>query len=86
MTSANALAELELLDIHLHGRRYMWSNESEDPTLVRLDRALASLDWEERFPACHLQAMASDASDHCLLMLHTNLAMTTKPRFHFEIF
>jgi exonuclease III len=77
---------LQLLDIHLHGRRYTWSNDREQPTLVRLDRVLASLDWEELFPACHLQALTSDASDHCPLLLQTNLALTPKPRFHFEIY
>jgi exonuclease III len=38
------VAELQLLDIHLHVRRYTWSNERDDPTLVRIDGALASLD------------------------------------------
>jgi len=41
--------------------------------LELLDRALASLEWEERFPNCHLQALGSDASDHCPLLLQTNL-------------
>lgn len=39
-----AVADLELLDVHLHGKRYTWSNERRSPTLVRLDRALVSLD------------------------------------------
>jgi hypothetical protein len=30
--------------------------------------------------------MASDASDHCPLLLQTNLTLSAKPRFHFEIF
>lgn len=77
---------MQLLDIHLQGRRYTWSNEREHPTLVRLDRTLASLDWEERFPACHLKALATDASDHCPLLLQTNLAISPKPRFYFEVF
>jgi uncharacterized protein with NRDE domain len=47
------VAELELMDIHLHGRRYTWSNERQRPNMVRLDWALASLQWEERFPSCH---------------------------------
>lgn len=72
--------------VHLHGRRYNWSNERQSPTLVRLDRALASLQWEERFPSCHLHALATDASDHCPILLQTNLSITTKPHFHLEIF
>lgn len=79
-------SELELQDIHLHGRAYTWSNERSSPTLVKLDRALASLDWEELHHSCFLQALFSESSDHSPLLLHTNAAMTVKPRFHFEIF
>jgi hypothetical protein len=80
------VAELELLDIHLHGRRYTWSNERRSPTLVRLDRALVSIDWEALYPDCHLQALSSDASDHCPLLLQTQMSIHSKPRFHFETF
>jgi hypothetical protein len=37
------------LDLHPHDRTYTWSNELEHPTLVHLDRALASLEPEEQF-------------------------------------
>lgn len=47
--------ELELRDIHLHGRLYTWSNERTNPTMVKLDRVLTSVDWEERFPFCFLR-------------------------------
>jgi hypothetical protein len=80
------VADLELLDLHLHGRRYTWSNERRLPTLVRLDRALISLDWEAMHPDCHLQALSSNASDHCPLLLQTRMAIHAKPRFHFEAF
>lgn len=78
--------EAELQDLHLVGRSYTWSNERERPTLVRLDRALTSLDWEDLFPDSSLQALASDASDHAPLLLQTNTGFTRKPRFHFECF
>jgi hypothetical protein len=38
------------------------------------------------FPDCHLQALSSDASDHCPLLLQTNMSVHSKPRFHFESF
>lgn len=44
------------------------------------------MDWEERFHNCHLQALGSDASDHCPLLLRTDLSLYSKPRFHFEVF
>ncbi|WVZ79026.1 hypothetical protein U9M48_026654 [Paspalum notatum var. saurae] len=80
------VAELELQDVHLHGRAFTWSNERQNPTLVRLDRVLATLPWEERFPNAFLQALSSDASDHTPLLLQTNVCFTRKPRFHFECF
>jgi len=80
------VSELELVDIHMHGRRYTWSNERRSPTLVRLDRALVSLDWEAMHPDCHLQALSSDASDHCPLLLQTQLCIHHMRRFHFESF
>jgi len=35
--------DLELVDLHLSGRSFTWSNERDRPTLERLDRALASV-------------------------------------------
>ncbi|WVZ88110.1 hypothetical protein U9M48_034662 [Paspalum notatum var. saurae] len=80
------VGELELQDLHLHGRTYTWSNERVHPTLVRLDRVLASLEWEERLSNAFLQALSSDASDHTPLLLLTNFGIMRKPRFHFECF
>lgn len=80
------VGDLELKDIHLHACLFTWSNEREQPTLVKLDRVLTSLDWEELFPFCHLQALSSDIGDHCPLQLQSNGNIKAKPRFHFEIF
>jgi len=53
---------------------------------MRLDRVLVSMDWDETFPNSHLHGLGSDASDHCPLLLHTNMGTMTKDRFHFEVF
>lgn len=53
---------------------------------MRLDRALVSMDWEAKHPDCHLQALSSDGSDHCPLLLQTHLSIHHMPRFHFETF
>lgn len=37
--------------------------------LVRLDRVLVSIDWDEGFPNSHLQGLGSDSLDHCALLL-----------------
>jgi hypothetical protein len=54
--------------------------------MVRLDRALVSLDWEAMHPDCHLPALSSDASDHFPLLLQTQLSIQNMKRFHFEFF
>lgn len=78
--------EMELKDIHLHGRNYTWSNERDRTTMVKLDRILVSVDWEAAFPNCFMQALSTDMSDHCPLLLSTNAATSGKRRFHFEKF
>jgi hypothetical protein len=77
---------LELRDVHLHGRTYTWSNERDNPTIVKLDHILVSVDWEELHPCCFFQALSTDDSDHCPLFLLGNASMRSKPRFDFEIF
>jgi hypothetical protein len=81
-----AVQVLQLHDLHLHGRAFTWSNERDHPTLVRLDRVLVTMDWESAFPNAHLRCLSADASDHCPLLLHTNLGSMSKARFHFEAF
>jgi hypothetical protein len=55
--------DAELKDLHLHGRRYTWSNGCARLTLEKLDRVLISVDWESLFPDCFLQALSSDTSN-----------------------
>ena len=78
--------DLELRDLPLHGRKFTWSNQQEVPTLVKLDRALCSAEWEQLFPNCLLQSEASDGLDHCTLLLGLNDIQPSKARFHFEAF
>lgn len=39
-----ALDDCELMEICLQNRKFTWSNERENPTLVRLDRAFSNTD------------------------------------------
>jgi endonuclease/exonuclease/phosphatase family metal-dependent hydrolase len=55
----------QLEELHLHGRRFTWSNERDVPTLERLDRLFAMVDWLQAFPNHVLKALSSDCSDHC---------------------
>jgi len=76
--------EPELKEFPLLGQRYTWSNERASPTLVKLDRVLCTGDWEDIFPDCVLQSLASKMSDHCPLVLGLHDGMKGKIHFHFE--
>lgn len=78
------LDDLELHEIPLLGRKFTWSNERTAPTLVRLDRVFATVDWEQCFPDCLLQSSATMISDHCPLLLGLHDCAQGKRRFHFE--
>jgi len=78
--------DLELRDLPLHGWKFTWSNLQVAPTLVKLDRALCSMDWEQLVPNCLLQSSAIDGSDLCPPILGLNDIQPSKARFHFEAF
>lgn len=54
--------------------------------MVKLDRVLCSIDWEDLFPNSLLQSAASDDSDHCPLVLGLHDNRPHRHRFHFEAF
>lgn len=81
-----AIDDLQLQEIYLHGRLYTWSNQRRRPTLERIDRAFACVDWLEKFPSHHLRCLSSDCSDHSPLLLQLNSQPWAKPRFRFEAF
>jgi exonuclease III len=64
-----ALTTCQLREIKLQNRKYTWSNERENPTLVRLDRAFCNAGWDLAFDNHVLHALSSSLSDHCPLRL-----------------
>lgn len=81
-----ALDHLGLKEIHLNGRKFTWSNGQENPTLTRIDRMFSTLQWDDKFPTCHLQALVSTLSDHCPLMMQGVTEVTAYKGFRFENF
>jgi exonuclease III len=79
-----ALDSCELIEICLQNRKYTWSNERENSTMVRLDRAFCNPDWEMLLPHFALQALSTGASDHCPILLRRQEIVPTKARFRFE--
>jgi hypothetical protein len=54
--------------------------------MEKLDRWFSSVDWEVGHPDCLLQALSSSLSDHCTIMMSTNVSYQRKSRFHFQSF
>jgi hypothetical protein len=73
-------------ELHLEGHRFTWSNRRDNPTLECLDRVFASPEWIAQQPNHLLKALSSDCSDHCPLLLQTNILLWAKGRFRFESF
>jgi hypothetical protein len=80
------LAEVELKELYLNGRRYTWSNERERATLERLDRVFSTVDWEVMFPSSFLSALSSSTLDHCPLLLNLAMHISSGKRFRIEAF
>ena len=53
----------------MSGRQYTWASRREIPTFEKLDRFLASVEWEQKFPLVTVHAMTREGSDHTPLLL-----------------
>jgi hypothetical protein len=78
--------DFALKEIPLLGRKFTWSNQQDNPVLVKLDRVFCSVDRELTFPRVILHSAASLDSDHCPLLLGLSDNKPGKWRFHFESF
>lgn len=61
------------------GGKFTWSINQPDPTLVKLDRALMSKDWEDIFPKVVINKLPRELSDHKPLIICTE---TSTPLNH----
>jgi hypothetical protein len=82
----NLINELELKVVTLKGRKFTWSSQRENPTLVKSDHVFCSASWEDLFPDHVLSSSASESSDHCPLILKLHEDFKGKCRFHYESF
>lgn len=78
--------DLALKEITLHGRKFAWSNQQDEPVLVKLDHVFCLVDWENLFPNVLLQSAAPQDSDHCPLVLGLKDNKSGRSRFNFESF
>jgi exonuclease III len=78
--------DMNLKELLLHGRHITWTNGHSNPTLVKLDRVLCSVDWEDAFSDYLLQSSATQDSDHCPMLLGLHDVHRGKQTFLFESF
>ena len=76
--------QMELIDIHISNRRYTWSNNRRDPTLVRLDRILVNVSWSQSFIGTECKAISAPTSDHTPLLVDTRSIQQKTNIFHYE--
>ena len=81
-----ALNRAELFEIRRKNKKYTWSNEQHNPTLVALDRVFCNVRWGTLFPQHLLHAASTSVSDHCPLILANACAPSGRTRFRFEAF
>ena len=62
---------LNLREIEMSGRKFTWANSKNVPTYEKLDRVLASTEWEQKFPLVTVDALNREISDHTPLLLST---------------
>lgn len=82
----DTLNNCNLKEIHLENRKYTWSNERRNPTLVRLDRVFCNNAWDLAFSSHILQALSSSHSDHCPLLLSSHESPPRPHHFKFKNF
>jgi hypothetical protein len=48
---------LSLIELPLLDRAYTWSNNRQDPTLQKIDRAFINLEWANTFPNSSISSL-----------------------------
>ena len=77
------ISEFQLREIFISGSRFTWSNKQKNPIMVKLDRVLASEEWESKFPTCFAWTKARIGSDHCPIILNSGENGQLRPRYFF---
>ena len=77
----NLLLACELIDLGYSGYMYTWRNGREGEAFVeeRLDRACASQEWSELYPAAKVRHLTASYSDH------DPIVIDTKPMNHQQV-
>jgi hypothetical protein len=81
------IKSLDLKEIALTGRQFTWAIRRAVPTYEKLDRVLASVEWEQKYPLLSVRALTRTGSDHTPLLLDSGeqAHLGNKSKFSFEV-
>jgi len=65
------------------GVKFTWSNKQKNPTLVKLDRILATTSWDLNYSHSFAWSTARVGSDHSLLIIDTGEQGASRPKYFF---
>ena len=68
------IESLDIREIELSGRKFTWANTLPNPTCEKLDRVLASVGLEQKFPLVIVQVLLHAISDHTPLLVDSSEA------------
>jgi hypothetical protein len=75
---------LDLREIALSARPYTWASRRETPTFEKLDRVLATVGWEEKFPLVTVRALTRAGLDHTPFLIDTGSPANVGKNNHFS--
>ncbi|KAK9275884.1 hypothetical protein L1049_023158 [Liquidambar formosana] len=78
------IRECALRDLPLVNARFTWSNQQMNLVCNRIDRFLFSLEWEELFPHVRQLTLPRVTSNHCPILLDSELISWGPSPFRFE--
>ena len=78
-----AISNLGLIELPLHGRKYSWSNMQQSPLLEKLDWFFTSASWMTAYPDTVAMTLSRPISDHlpCLIKIGTSIPKARVFRF-----
>ncbi|XP_023881711.1 uncharacterized protein LOC111994084 [Quercus suber] len=70
-------------DLGYRGYTYMWSNKrpGEANTKLRLDRAVATMEWRDKFQMTTMSHLPPHATDHLPIMVHVKSVQRYQQKF-----
>ena len=78
----NFINSMEMVDLPCIGRKYTWY-KNKGKAKSRLDRFLTTFDWLQHWPGCKQYVIDRQISDHCALVLKSNVADCGPKPFRF---